>query len=258
MENIVDDEAIQCNGCLALMALIRGEGSICQWNQWEIGRIGVVEIIAKAMRKFSSNPMVQLSAMLCFIPLALENPIMQAHLSQAVLGDILNALDLHLNEPDVQCKGLVVLGILAQGEDTLHDAICMRQIEFGSHQRIIAALERYGSVNEDVFWGALFALTTLAREGSPRYRSVCRLLSKSGILKLIVSILKSYEERMQEIHQAPDEAILAAGQYLVVAISEAGQAYRDMWKAFCLSSIGLGILVGSVCTFAIIKRRHGL
>ena len=155
MERTLDNEAVQCNGCLALMALVRGEGSVCQWCQWEIARSGTVEVVGRAMRRYLHNPMVQLSAMLCFIPLALDNPMMQAHLTQSVLSDILHALDVHQQEADVQCKGLIVLGILAQGEDCLHDAICMRQMESGMTRRIVAALEKYGATNEEVFWGEI-------------------------------------------------------------------------------------------------------
>jgi len=255
MEGTMDNEAVQCNACLALMALVRGEGSVCQCSQWEIARSGTVEVIGRAMRKYLYNPMVQLSAMLCFIPLALDNPMMQAHLTQAVLSDILRALDVHQQEADVQCKGLIVLGILAQGEDCLHDAICIRQMESGMTRRIISALEKYGSANEEVFWGALFALATLAREGSSRFNIVCRRLSRNGVLRLLASVLKSYEDQMRASHQPADETIVAAGHYLILAISEAGRSIRNEWRTLILSGVGLGLLVGSVCAFVTLKKR---
>jgi len=255
MERTMDNEAVQCNGCLALLALVRGEGSVCQWCQWEIARSGTVEVIGRAMRRYLRNPMVQLSAMLCFIPLALDNPTMQAHLTQSVLSDILRALDIHQQEADVQCKGLIVLGILAQGEDCLHDAICMRQIESGMTRRIITALEKYGSANEEVFWGALFALATLAREGSSRFEKVCRNLSRNGVLRLLTSVLKTYEEQMRANSLPADETIVAAGHYLIVAISEASHNIRREWQTFVLSGLGLGLLVGSVCAFVTLKKR---
>lgn len=61
------------------MSLVRGEGEVCQSNQWSLAKAGAVEEMAAAMRLFRHHPMVQLSALLCFIPLALENPMMQVH-----------------------------------------------------------------------------------------------------------------------------------------------------------------------------------
>lgn len=83
-----DNDGIQCNGCLALMSLVRGEGEVCQSNQWHIAKAGAVEVISAAMRSFRNSAMVQLSVLLCFIPLALENAMMQAHITQ-VCGVVL-------------------------------------------------------------------------------------------------------------------------------------------------------------------------
>jgi hypothetical protein len=80
------NDGIQCNGCLALMSLVRGEGDVCQTNQWAIAKAGSVEVIAAAMRAFRGSAMVQLSALLAMIPLALENAMMQAHLTQVGPG----------------------------------------------------------------------------------------------------------------------------------------------------------------------------
>jgi hypothetical protein len=108
------NDGIQCNGCLALMSLVRGEGDVCQTNQWAIAKAGSVEVVAAAMRCFRSSAMVQLSALLAMIPLALENAMMQAHLTQECLPDVLAALDNHPDEADIQTKGLVLLGVLIQ------------------------------------------------------------------------------------------------------------------------------------------------
>lgn len=64
-------EGVQCNGCLALMSLVRGEGQVCQENQWRVAKVGGVEAIVAGMQQFPQHPMVQLSALLCMIPLAL-------------------------------------------------------------------------------------------------------------------------------------------------------------------------------------------
>jgi hypothetical protein len=98
--------------------------------------------------------MVQLSVLLCLIPLTLENAMMQAHVTQVrwrgggarqlslfaalpvrcsaraeltavvdapihpppqeCLSDIIQALDNHVTEVDIQTKGLVLLGVLVQ------------------------------------------------------------------------------------------------------------------------------------------------
>eukprot|EP00951_Prasinocladus_malaysianus_P010839 scaffold79870_cov31-Prasinocladus_malaysianus.AAC.1 len=46
-------------------------------NQWRVAKAGGVEAIVDAMLQFEEQAMVQLSALLCMIPLALENPMMQ-------------------------------------------------------------------------------------------------------------------------------------------------------------------------------------
>jgi len=45
-------DSIQCNGCLALMSLVRGEGEVCQSNQWHIAKAGAIQVVAKAMTAF--------------------------------------------------------------------------------------------------------------------------------------------------------------------------------------------------------------
>ncbi len=77
-----DDDGLVCNACLALMSLVRGESEVCQSNQWHIAKAGAVEAAAAAMRRFAGSAMVQLSVLLAFIPLALENAMMQAHITQ--------------------------------------------------------------------------------------------------------------------------------------------------------------------------------
>lgn len=48
-----------------------------QANQWRIAKAGGVEAIVEAMGSFEDHNMVQLSALLALIPMALENPMMQ-------------------------------------------------------------------------------------------------------------------------------------------------------------------------------------
>ncbi len=47
-----DNDGIQCNSCLALMSLVRGEGEVCQSNQWHIAKAGALEAVTAAMRRF--------------------------------------------------------------------------------------------------------------------------------------------------------------------------------------------------------------
>ena len=66
------------------------------------------------MSRFPSNSLVQLSALLCLIPLALDNPSLQAHVATIALPAVVSALRAHRDHADVQAKGLVVLGVLGQ------------------------------------------------------------------------------------------------------------------------------------------------
>ena len=45
-----EHDGVQCNACLALMALVRGEGDVCQANQWHIAKAGAVEAIVLVRR----------------------------------------------------------------------------------------------------------------------------------------------------------------------------------------------------------------
>ena len=73
-----------------------------------------MEAIVKCMTHFPSNALVQLSALLCLIPLALDNTSLQAHVATIALPAVVSALRAHREHADVQAKGLVVLGVLGQ------------------------------------------------------------------------------------------------------------------------------------------------
>ncbi len=53
-----------------------------QSNQWRVARAGGLEVIVAAMRQFREYSMVQLCALLCMVPLALENTLLQVWKSQ--------------------------------------------------------------------------------------------------------------------------------------------------------------------------------
>ena len=48
-----------------------------QANQWLVAKSGGLEVIASAMRGWREYPMVQLCALLCMVPLALDNTVLQ-------------------------------------------------------------------------------------------------------------------------------------------------------------------------------------
>ena len=85
-----------------------------QANQWQVAKAGGVEAIVSCMTGFPGNALVQLSALLCLIPLALDNPSLQAHVATIALPSVVAALRAHAEHADVQAKGLVVLGVLGQ------------------------------------------------------------------------------------------------------------------------------------------------
>ena len=58
-----------------------------------------MQAVVAAMERFSSQTTVQLSALLCFIPLALENIMMQAGWPADVLDAVTSCIDI------LHCKG---------------------------------------------------------------------------------------------------------------------------------------------------------
>jgi hypothetical protein len=52
MRQHAGSDSITCNGCLALMSLVRGEGEVCQSNQWHVAKAGAIEVVAQAMSTF--------------------------------------------------------------------------------------------------------------------------------------------------------------------------------------------------------------
>ncbi|GMH36421.1 hypothetical protein BSKO_04289 [Bryopsis sp. KO-2023] len=255
MKQLPEHEGIQCNCCLALMSLVRGEGEVCQSNQWNLAKAGAVEAMAASMRAFRDHPMVQLSALLCFIPLALENPMMQAHLCQLVLSDVCIALDNHMTEPDIQCKGLVVLGVMAQGDDVMHDTIRGRLLESNAHHRVAKSLRVFGAENDEVLWAGLFALATLARDGSRFFQMACTSLAQVGLLPILKRVLAAYHKAIRENGMEEDETIATAGEYLISVISDAADQLRKGWRQMFFTGVGVTIFVGGLFSFVMSRKR---
>ncbi|BDA46284.1 hypothetical protein COCOBI_08-3760 [Coccomyxa sp. Obi] len=223
---------VQCNGCLAIVSLVRSESEICQSNQWRVARAGGLEVIVAAMRQFREYSMVQLCALLCMVPLALENTILQAHLATLSLPDIFAALAQHQDQADLQAKGLVALGVLGQGEEAMHDAIRDRQLRLGAARAIARALERHGRVNEEVLWAALFALAVLVREGSAPHSLALRSTAATGMLPLLQSCMAAYKAKAAARQEDGDEMIISAGDFLIRALIPA--ANRLHWERVAL------------------------
>lgn len=85
-----------------------------QASQWKVANGRGVEALVAAATAFPENAAVQLSVLLCIIPLSLDNDNIQAHVASLVLCHVVTALRLHAKHADVQAKGLVVLGVLGQ------------------------------------------------------------------------------------------------------------------------------------------------
>ncbi|KAL3137014.1 hypothetical protein ABBQ32_006605 [Trebouxia sp. C0010 RCD-2024] len=244
MEAWQKHEGVQCNGCLALMALVRGDGSVCQANQFRVAEARGVEAVVAAMTRFPHQATVQLSALLCFIPLALENIMMQAHVCQVGLSSVLAALNNHPVDTDIQAKGLVVLGVLGQGDDVVHDAIRQQQVEAGVPALIAAALRRYQGQHEEVLWAALFSLAVLIREGSNPYIVSTEAAVHAGLLPLLQSAVKDYEARAEQGGEA--DMISTAGNYLIellTAISYVLKAEEIVsWGMLTIAVAAAGVL----------------
>ena len=75
---------------------------------------GGVQGLVAAATAFPENAAVQLSVLLCIIPLSLDNSMIQIGVAEHVLCHVMTALRIHVDHADVQAKGLVVLGVLAQ------------------------------------------------------------------------------------------------------------------------------------------------
>jgi hypothetical protein len=225
------------------MSLVRGVGETCQTNQWRIAKCQGVETIVAAMRRNREHAMVQLSAVLCMIPLALENNMMQAHLTQLALQDVLLAVRNHPEEPDIQAKGLVVLGVLGQGDDVLHDAIREQQLECNTPALVAEALRLYGGENEEVLWAALFALAVLVREGTKPSAPAAMAVTKAGLLKLLEDALPAYKAVMEGRQEEPDEMIMTAGDYLIQTLADASQCMRQqewmVYGAFAVAAVAV-------------------
>lgn len=75
---------------------------------------------------------------------------LQAHVSSLALPAVCNAMRKHPKEAEVQAKAMVVMGVLAQGEDSVHDAIRYRQLSAKAPVLIADCMKAFGSSNDEV------------------------------------------------------------------------------------------------------------
>lgn len=71
-----------------------------------------------------------------------------------------------------------------QGDDAVHDAVRIRQLETGVPRRVAAALRNHGTGNDDVLWAALFTLAVLVRDDSVVYARAASALVSAGVFKV--------------------------------------------------------------------------
>lgn len=267
-----DSEGVQCNACLAIMALVRGEGDVCIQNQWRVAKAGGVEAMAAAMAAFPSQPMVQLSTLLCIIPLCLgalcwhdvsgrmhnthrgsENAVLQAHMTNVLMPHVLAALRAHPTEPDIQAKGLVALGVMAQGEEVVHDAIRRRQAAAGLPVLLSHVLRKHARDNDEALWACLFCLAVLIKDGSGSLRSqVLRGLAAAGVAEALTAAMEAFKEAAEEDSQA-QEMIGAAGDFLVMALQPV--VVRLRWERCMWGAVVLVPLAGAAAWCAL-RLRH--
>lgn len=71
-----------------------------------------------------------------------------------------------------------------QGDDAVHDAVRIRELEACVPRRVVAALRQHGTSNDDVLWAALFLLAVLVRDNSSVFGWATRALAHAGVLKV--------------------------------------------------------------------------
>ncbi|KAJ9531607.1 hypothetical protein QJQ45_015078, partial [Haematococcus lacustris] len=224
------NSAVQMAGCMALMALVRGEGDVCLACQWHIAKVGGVEAVAAAMKLHTQDAGLQLAALACLVPLALENSMMQASCCYELLGQVVKVLDVHGADSRLQTKGLVLLGVMAQGNEAVLEPVRQLQLEAGVCGRVVTALQSYGEHTTEVLWAALFAASQLTVEGSCfRQQAASQLARHRGIRPLLSRCLAAYEERLA-LQQMPCDPSVAEAAQALTGLLEAAHQQRRQWQ----------------------------
>ncbi|PRW60207.1 E3 ubiquitin- ligase CHFR isoform X4 [Chlorella sorokiniana] len=245
MRKFLDNDSVQCTGCLALLALLRGEGPASDAARQRMEDGEVIRTIAEGMEAHQFAPMVQLSALLCLVPLALNHTNMQVTVAKICLPHILDAVRHNVGELEVVSKGLILLGVLCQGDEEYHEhlrSILVQRTMFA--QLVGAVLAVLAPASEDVLWSALFVLAVVARDTSDKFVPHMLMLVRAGVLPALEHALAAYRQTMDDQDQEPDEMIVRAGDYLVVVLTKARRLLwlrrsRRVWQAGLLGVAAL-------------------
>jgi hypothetical protein len=76
-----------------------------------------------------------------------------------------------------------------QGDDAVHDAIRIRELEAAVPRRVVAALHQHGTSNDDVLWAALFVLAVLVRDNSCVFERAKGALAWAGVMRVSIVLL---------------------------------------------------------------------
>jgi hypothetical protein len=94
---------------------------------------------------------------------------------------------------DVVNSCLIILSVISllrlQGDDAVHDAIRIRELEAAVPRRVVAALRQHGTSNDDVLWAALFVLAVLVRDSSCVFERAKGALAWAGVMRVSVALV---------------------------------------------------------------------
>eukprot|EP00887_Chlorella_sp_A99_P003054 scaffold9.g3054.t1 len=233
MEEFPDDEGVACTAALALMALVRGDGEASAANKQRVAAAGGVESVVDAMQARRERRRRQAK---------------RARIADVAIPSILGAVQRHLHEPEVVGKALVLLGVMAQGEEPMHDAVREEIVAAGAGAALARVLREQAVESEEVLWAVLFLLAVLLREASPLFVRHVLSLAAGGMLPALRSAMAAYHGRVnaqartglglssctahacaclgvpQEVPE--DEMVTKAGAYLVDVFE---RAQRVIW-----------------------------
>lgn len=257
MTSWVDVDAVQCGGCLALLALVRGESACSSANRWLLGVSGGLEAMLGAMRAHRPQAMVQLSALLCLVPLALEDPFFEEKIALEGLEDVLTALRMHANVEDVVAKALLAAGAVAHGSSPAAAGAADYLLKRGILKDITSLLRQYGGQSEDVLWSSMFLLGLLAREregGGHRSRVERAVtLARSGVLRPLQRALDEYKTIVADRGGSDDPMVAEVGAHLVALLVKAEQL---IWLRWARAATGVLAVWGAIVIGVRSYRRH--
>ncbi len=126
-------------------------------------------------------------------------------------------------EAALQTKGLVLLGVLVEGSQPLHEAVRQRLLEEGVVDRVGTILLGMGGASDDILWACLFCMSGLCRQSPGLYSSPASLQARRralrlGLLPLLRACIAGYQGRVAARSALPDELIQRAGEFMLEAL----------------------------------------